>query len=72
LLRLLYNLVILPWRNFTMMFAPLHLFALGREEECALLGALMLVVNVSSMEEGYRIGAVSCMISWVPSCSTSM
>ncbi len=51
LLRLLYNLVILPWRNFTMMFAPLHLFALGREEECALLGALMLVVNVSTMED---------------------
>jgi hypothetical protein len=51
LYRLLYNLVILPWRNFTMMFAPLHLFALGREEECALLGALMLVVNVSTMED---------------------
>jgi len=45
--RLVYNLVILPWRNITMMFAPLHLFALGREEECALLGALMLVINVS-------------------------
>jgi hypothetical protein len=37
----------LPWRNYTMMFAPLRLFTLGREEECSLLGALMLVVNVS-------------------------
>ena len=37
-----------------MMFAPLRLFALGREEECCLLGALLLVVNVSTERQRDR------------------
>jgi hypothetical protein len=39
-----------------MMVASFDLFSLGREEQCCLLGALLLVVNVSSQYSFLRCG----------------
>ena len=45
--RLIYTSILIPWRNFSIMYSPTLSSFLGKEMSCTILALVVLVVNVS-------------------------